>query len=377
MARPVSSSGGLRRRLIRSLDYKCVTRFRFRRLLAFLWLQRYDGALEELSKETRLLFRADHLQRLVQEGLWQDTIEYLYCFQPAGHMPLGSGFLVKFIHFISRVSESSTYEYDPYSPLQIFLHGGVSLGGIKLVQVIASMRPEQVRNKAAEIAGHLAAQIEGLDEVRRLPLCPAKAANVLPVALRRIHKKSSMQTTPYDLVRCFLSKKRLPSSSHPGFDLNLEAPNEDQLVDASVDDAFPVLAQDDDFYGLELSDGSDDEAEMEASEDEAEIEPPQQGASRRKEASNDVRKQVFQILLARTLIHGYTMDGAASFARASMGPSSTDAGTMTFARMSMVTSSADVGATSPHAVAACERGRVASVREAQLASEDELRAWTS
>ncbi|KAK3141503.1 hypothetical protein QOZ80_4BG0334780 [Eleusine coracana subsp. coracana] len=330
MARPVSSSGGLRRRLIRSLDYKCVTRFRFRRLLAFLWLQRYDGALEELSKETRLLFRADHLQRLVQEGLWQDTIEYLYCFQPAGHMPLGSGFLVKFIHFISRVSESSTYEYDPYSPLQIFLHGGVSLGGIKLVQVIASMRPEQVRNKAAEIAGHLAAQIEGLDEVRRLPLCPAKAANVLPVALsscgnRRIHKKSSMQTTPYDLVRCFLSKKRLPSSSHPvfdlnleppqedqpvdapmddafpGFDLNLEAPNEDQLVDASVDDAFPVLAQDDDFYGLELSDGSDDEAEMEASEDEAEIEPPQQGASRRKEASNDVRKQVFQILLARSI----------------------------------------------------------------------------
>ncbi|TVU14835.1 hypothetical protein EJB05_38331 [Eragrostis curvula] len=222
----MARSGDRKPPFIRSLDYGCVTRFRTRRLLAFLWLHRYDGAFEGLSKDTKVLFRPDHLQHLVREGLWHDAIRYVYCFQPAGQLPRGAGFLVKFLRFVSRVSKSNTYEYDPSSPLQIFLHGGVSPAGIKLAEIISSVRSEEVwasinwprvRNKAAEIVGQLAAQIEGLNDMRRLPLCPTKAANVLPIGLgsrsrRGLQNKSSRKMPAYDLAQSFLSK-RLPSSS--------------------------------------------------------------------------------------------------------------------------------------------------------------------
>ena len=41
-----SASGERKRRLIRSLDYQCVRRFRLRRLLSFLWRYSYHEAFE-------------------------------------------------------------------------------------------------------------------------------------------------------------------------------------------------------------------------------------------------------------------------------------------------------------------------------------------
>ncbi|KAL6651381.1 hypothetical protein ACP70R_010306 [Stipagrostis hirtigluma subsp. patula] len=231
----MARSGERKRSLIRSLDYNCVYRFRLRRLLAFLSLHRYDDAFEALSNETAVLFRAEHLQHLVQLGMWQEAIDYVYHFIPAVRLPDSGKFLVKFIGFISDVSrykpygvyDPYDYEYNPHSSLEIFLHGGVDPGGVKVANIIASVRPEKVWRsinwqlvwlKAADIVGDLVAQVPQLNEMRRMPLCPARSANVLPIGLsssgRRGLKKKSLGRMPADaLARSFLSKKRLPSSS--------------------------------------------------------------------------------------------------------------------------------------------------------------------
>ncbi|CAL5029994.1 unnamed protein product [Urochloa decumbens] len=215
-----------KRSLARSLDYECVERFRLRRLLAFLQLHRYDGAFEALSKETAVLFRAGHLQHLVQQGLWSDAIRYIYRFVPPMRLPKRGTLLVKFIFVVSRIPDRS-YKYDPHSPYHLYLHGGVSPGGVKLAKIISTVHSEHagnsidwslVRIKAAEIVGQLVAQIPEFNDMSRLPFCSAKPANVLPIRLSsRGHKglqKKSLGRMPADAVaQSFLSKRRRTSSS--------------------------------------------------------------------------------------------------------------------------------------------------------------------
>ncbi|KAF8651187.1 hypothetical protein HU200_063427 [Digitaria exilis] len=163
-----SSAAERKRPLIRSLDYLCVRRFRLRRLLAFLWSHSYNGAFESLSKETRVLFRVEHLQHLVRLGLWSDAMGYVFRFVPAFDLPVGGQFLVTFINFLWEIAaydptDPSTFpEYDPYEPCEDGRQGGVSAGGVKLAQIIRSVCSKQawgsinwplVRFKAAEISG--------------------------------------------------------------------------------------------------------------------------------------------------------------------------------------------------------------------------------
>ncbi|TVU14810.1 hypothetical protein EJB05_38303, partial [Eragrostis curvula] len=91
--------------------------------------------------------------------------------------------------------DECSYEYNPYSSLEIYLHGGVSPGGVRLAQIIASVRSEEVRTsidwrrvrrEAEEVVGRLVAQIPELNEMSRLPLCPAKPADVLPIGFFRL-----------------------------------------------------------------------------------------------------------------------------------------------------------------------------------------------
>ncbi|CAO2192104.1 unnamed protein product [Urochloa humidicola] len=215
-----------KRSLARSLDYECVERFRLRLLLAFLRLHGYDSAFEALSKETAVLFRAGHLQHLVQQGLCSDAIRYIYRFMRPMRLPKRGMLLVEFIFVVSRISDRS-YKYDPHSPYQMYLHGGVSPGGVKLAKIISAVHSEHawssidwslVRNKAAEIVGQLVAQIPEFNEMCRLPFCSAKPANVLPIGLSsRGHKglqKKSLGRMPADAVaQSFLSKRRRTSSS--------------------------------------------------------------------------------------------------------------------------------------------------------------------
>ncbi|CAN6269285.1 unnamed protein product [Urochloa humidicola] len=229
----MARSGERKKPLIRSLDYRCVRRFRLRRLLAFLWFNNYDGAFESLSKETRVFFRVEHLQHLVRLGLWSDAFDYVFRFVPAAYLPVGGQFLVTFMRFLYEITayeptDPSTFPaFDPYGRHEVRRRGGVNPGGVKLAQIIRSVCSEEawgsinwplVRFKAADVIGDLVAQIPEFDEMRRLPHCPTRPANVLPVGLSSrgrsgLHKKSLGRMPANALARSFLSKKRMHSSS--------------------------------------------------------------------------------------------------------------------------------------------------------------------
>nr|CAB3488281.1 unnamed protein product [Digitaria exilis] len=151
-----SSAAERKRPLIRSLDYLCVRRFRLRRLLAFLWSHSYNGAFESLSKETRVLFRVEHLQHLVRLGLWSDAMGYVFRFVPAFDLPVGGQFLVTFINFLWEIAaydptDPSTFpEYDP----TVAKEASVPEESNSLrSSALGSINWPLVRFKAAEISG--------------------------------------------------------------------------------------------------------------------------------------------------------------------------------------------------------------------------------
>ncbi|XP_066345869.1 uncharacterized protein [Miscanthus floridulus] len=231
-----SASGERKRRLIRSLDYQCVSRFRLRRLLIFLWRYSYDEAFEALSKETTVYFRVDHLQHMVRRGLWSDAIRYLLRFVPAVDLSDGGNFLAIFINLLRSIArykptDPSTFPlYDPYARHELDCQGRVRPGSVEVAEIILSVCSKEawgsinwalVRLKAAEIIGNLFTELPEFDEMRRLPPCPAiaKPANVLPVRASsrghsRFHKK--LGRIPADvLARYFVPKE----TSQPGLPL--------------------------------------------------------------------------------------------------------------------------------------------------------------
>ncbi|KAL6897335.1 hypothetical protein ACP4OV_007031 [Aristida adscensionis] len=111
---------------------------------------------------------------------------------------------------IYRGGPPSASENGPFPAI----HGGVCPGGVKLAKVISHLiNWPLVWIKAAEIVADLVNEIPGLNEMRQLPLSPAKPANVLPTGMssscRRGLKKKSSGRMPADaLARSFLSKKR-------------------------------------------------------------------------------------------------------------------------------------------------------------------------
>lgn len=88
-----------------------------------------------------MLFRPDHLQHLVRQGLWSDAVDYFHDFAPAMVLPCSAKLLLKFIRILSRISNNDAYEYDD----QKWLYGSPNPGGIKLAKIISSLRSEQAR----------------------------------------------------------------------------------------------------------------------------------------------------------------------------------------------------------------------------------------
>lgn len=77
----------------------------------------------------------------MQQGLWFDAIRYIYRFVPPTLLPKRGTLLVEFVCFVLRISDHS-FKYDPHSPYQMRLHGGVSPGGVKLAKIISTVRSE-------------------------------------------------------------------------------------------------------------------------------------------------------------------------------------------------------------------------------------------
>uniref|UniRef100_A0ACD5V299 Uncharacterized protein n=1 Tax=Avena sativa TaxID=4498 RepID=A0ACD5V299_AVESA len=67
----------------RSPEFPCVSRFRQRRLIAFLARHKFNRTLDMFVAETDVFMCMKHLLDLVQAGSWADAIDYLSRFLPS------------------------------------------------------------------------------------------------------------------------------------------------------------------------------------------------------------------------------------------------------------------------------------------------------
>ncbi|TVU15412.1 hypothetical protein EJB05_38933, partial [Eragrostis curvula] len=146
MELPVSGNSGKRRRSVkRSLEYPCVSRFRHRRLLAYLRLHRLDDSFESLALETNVFFCVEHLQDLARRGEWVNAIKYISRFAPSTD-DLGDAGLV-FYNFVvmHRVLDSivAGEEYGAFiaGEYERYLkeNPGAPPGNVKLVRILSSV----------------------------------------------------------------------------------------------------------------------------------------------------------------------------------------------------------------------------------------------
>ncbi|CAL5069980.1 unnamed protein product [Urochloa decumbens] len=220
-----------RRSVKRSLEYPCVSRFRARRLLAYLRARRFDDAFESVALETRVFFRVDHLQGLARSGRWLDAIKYIARFAPANHTLGQEGQLFVNFVYMQNVLRSivAGEEYGAFIAAEYkrYLERNPNLppGNVKLVRILlsvlnshklrASVNWDLVRHKAADMLEHLIAQVSEFSDLLRMPNCSTRPRNMLPIGFssglrRRVKGVHRLQAS--DLARFYREKqKRLPS----------------------------------------------------------------------------------------------------------------------------------------------------------------------
>ncbi|KAK3143708.1 hypothetical protein QOZ80_4AG0303910 [Eleusine coracana subsp. coracana] len=230
-----SSDTGKRRRSVkRSLEYPCVSRFRHRRLLAYLRRHRLVDSFGSLALETDVFFWLEHLQELARRGKWVDAIKYIARFTPSGHI-LGDQGQV-FYHFVvmHRVLESIAAgeefgasiagEYERY----LKENPGAPPGNVKLASILlsvlksdklrASINWDLVRHKAADMIEDLIQQVPEFNDLLRMPNCPSRPHNVLPIGFSsrpRRHVKGVDRVPASNVAHFYLEKRRsLPFPSH-------------------------------------------------------------------------------------------------------------------------------------------------------------------
>uniref|UniRef100_A0A0D9Z6E6 Uncharacterized protein n=1 Tax=Oryza glumipatula TaxID=40148 RepID=A0A0D9Z6E6_9ORYZ len=240
----IGSGGRKRKRHVEpSLEYPCVSRLRHRRLLSFLSIHDLGATFDALAEETDVLFRVEQLQRLVRQGRWADGIRYVWRFVPSRHLLGDAGrVFVDFIHIheaIDSIVTGNQYganvaaRYDrhikdyPNSYPGIVKIARILLTILRSLPLRASVDWHLVNLKAAEIVKELVDQTPEFNDLLKLPSCPAKPHNILPIGPcfhRRRHVKNEGRIPASDIARFYLHKKRgLPSSnlgqetSYPGF----------------------------------------------------------------------------------------------------------------------------------------------------------------
>ncbi|KAK3141506.1 hypothetical protein QOZ80_4BG0334810 [Eleusine coracana subsp. coracana] len=164
-----SDSGKSRRSVKRSLEYPCVSRFRHRRLLAYLRRHRLDNSFESLALETDVFFCVEHLQELARRGKWIDAIKYIARFTPSGHI----------------LGDQGQYELylkeNPGAPPGNVKLASILLSVLKSDKLRASINWDLVRHKAADMIEDLIQQVPEFNDLLRMPNCPARPHNVLPI----------------------------------------------------------------------------------------------------------------------------------------------------------------------------------------------------
>ncbi|KAF8650003.1 hypothetical protein HU200_064165 [Digitaria exilis] len=186
-----------RRSVKRSLEYPCVSRFRQRRLLAYLRARRFDDAFESFRSQRRVggltlsdlrrrvaldtfvHFRIDHLQDLGRSGRWLDAIKYIARFAPSDRLLGQEGQLfVDFVHMhnvIDSIVAGKSHgglvagEYKRY----LDKNPNAPPGDVKLARILL--------DKAADMLEDLIALVPEFKDLLRMPNCPTRPRDVLPI----------------------------------------------------------------------------------------------------------------------------------------------------------------------------------------------------
>ncbi|KAI4981634.1 uncharacterized protein LOC123402222 [Hordeum vulgare subsp. vulgare] len=205
----------------------CLSRFRLRRLLAFLSRQRYDVAFNGLMLQASAPFCLEYLQWLVRKGLWEDSIDYLDGFLPAGPKSLHAHAFRNFLlmhHYLASIAAGDGSAMDKllaHHWMQHVVAAGKTKANHTFPRVMAqallsseelraSMDWDGVRREAVYILFRLASRTPELNRPLTLPTCYTKPHQVLPIDVgsglcrRRRVKEQRPHLRPAAVARAIL-----------------------------------------------------------------------------------------------------------------------------------------------------------------------------
>ncbi|KAM3243321.1 hypothetical protein ACQJBY_055329 [Aegilops geniculata] len=202
----------------------CLSRFRHRRLLAFLSRQRYDVAFNGLMLQAGEPFCLERLQGLVRKGLWEDAIDYLDGFLPAGPRSLHAHAFRNFLlmhHYLASIAAGDESAVDKLRAHHWMRHvvdarkakanhtfpRVMAQALLSSEQLRASMDWDGVRREAVYILSRLASRTPELNRPLTLPTCYTKPHEVLPIGVgsgRRRVKEQRPHLRPAAVARAIL-----------------------------------------------------------------------------------------------------------------------------------------------------------------------------
>ncbi|CAO2142150.1 unnamed protein product [Urochloa humidicola] len=231
-------------------EYPCVKRFRYRRLVAMLYLQGFEATFESILDESDAVFSLPRLQKLVLRGQWRDALHYLSRFLPlegfaerAPPLSVEGEVLHRFLavhlalaDIVAGTGESTVYSQFLNHDNRAVCHGAIRLRSIVFSifygrqQYRASIDWQCVRNKAADIVYDLVYRTPELKNHVYIPFRLMDLHQVLPIGFgflrrsharnefrRRFHSRSrTRRRRAYALAKAYLMEQRsLPAISDP------------------------------------------------------------------------------------------------------------------------------------------------------------------
>ncbi|CAN6229558.1 unnamed protein product [Urochloa humidicola] len=241
-------------------DYGCLKRFRRRRLLSFLRLNSLSATFDSLNNETGAFFDVRFLQRLVEEGRYDEANGYMRRFLPSldqmeveartatrligllkvlDDLAHGNPAGARFVELLARRIDArpSIMDADPHCTEVIrtifHVHTHPELRDTLDWQIVRKRVGDKVR--------YLIEQDPVLTDLMRLPRCPTNPYCTIPfgpgLRTRRRHQAKNTGRIPASLLaRRFRPKKRRsPSARDLGLSLKPMCWVESMIDEALVD----------------------------------------------------------------------------------------------------------------------------------------------
>uniref|UniRef100_A0A0A9DIV9 Uncharacterized protein n=1 Tax=Arundo donax TaxID=35708 RepID=A0A0A9DIV9_ARUDO len=220
---------------MRSPSYPMLTRFRLRRLLAFLRSHHFASAFQDVQSQFRVFLDLGYVQRFLEVCFWDDANTYLLRFVPYDDMGVQGRILHNFIvhlRVMHTIASRGPLASQMIAKFERCCTDPQFMGNpdyVKVMRTILSMASDQVRTsvdwylvgkKTAEIARDLITRAPEYSEFLRLPRRSTNihsVVNVLPRGFgsrRFCRVKKAARVPGSDIAKYFLPKERLLPAGH-------------------------------------------------------------------------------------------------------------------------------------------------------------------